>query len=196
MLLGFPAGSARAQGWPRRCPWHRASLWPPSGDHGRSSWAGSLLIDPHLGPRLASSKVLLWPCFGLPLSGARGSSPGPGQPPLPTRVLATASLSGVLGGLGQGLWLPDLVQRVYWECWDKVRGSVMGQFANLTSRLLSEYEIERSFFLRMKCVLAKRNAGLTCSGYKVPGAKGLRAGRGQRWVFAVLCFGVGPQRRN
>lgn len=32
---------------------------------------------------------------------------------------------------------------------------------------LSEYEMERSFFLRMKCVLAKRNAGLTCSGYKV-----------------------------
>ncbi|XP_065446577.1 single-minded homolog 2-like isoform X2 [Chrysemys picta bellii] len=31
----------------------------------------------------------------------------------------------------------------------------------------TEYEIERSFFLRMKCVLAKRNAGLTCSGYKV-----------------------------
>ena len=30
-------------------------------------------------------------------------------------------------------------------------------------------EIERSFFLRMKCVLAKRNAGLTSSGYKVSG---------------------------
>ncbi|PWA14602.1 hypothetical protein CCH79_00017628, partial [Gambusia affinis] len=30
-----------------------------------------------------------------------------------------------------------------------------------------EYEVERSFFLRMKCVLAKRNAGLTCGGYKV-----------------------------
>ncbi|XP_038153090.1 single-minded homolog 2-like isoform X3 [Cyprinodon tularosa] len=30
-----------------------------------------------------------------------------------------------------------------------------------------EYEIERSFFLRMKCVLAKRNAGLTYGGYKV-----------------------------
>uniref|UniRef100_A0A667Y8X6 SIM bHLH transcription factor 2 n=1 Tax=Myripristis murdjan TaxID=586833 RepID=A0A667Y8X6_9TELE len=30
-----------------------------------------------------------------------------------------------------------------------------------------EYEMERSFFLRMKCVLAKRNAGLTCGGYKV-----------------------------
>lgn len=34
---------------------------------------------------------------------------------------------------------------------------------------LPEYEIERSFFLRMKCVLAKRNAGLTCGGYKVRG---------------------------
>ncbi|XP_036071238.1 single-minded homolog 2 [Oryzias melastigma] len=30
-----------------------------------------------------------------------------------------------------------------------------------------EFEMERSFFLRMKCVLAKRNAGLTCGGYKV-----------------------------
>lgn len=28
-------------------------------------------------------------------------------------------------------------------------------------------EIEKQFFLRMKCVLAKRNAGLTSSGYKV-----------------------------
>lgn len=28
-------------------------------------------------------------------------------------------------------------------------------------------EIERTFFLRMKCVLAKRNAGLTTDGYKV-----------------------------
>ena len=31
----------------------------------------------------------------------------------------------------------------------------------------AEYEVERSFFLRMKCVLAKRNAGLTSGGYKV-----------------------------
>ncbi|CAF3824173.1 unnamed protein product [Adineta steineri] len=30
-----------------------------------------------------------------------------------------------------------------------------------------EYEIERSFFIRMKCVLAKRNAGLTTNGFKV-----------------------------
>jgi single-minded-like protein len=31
----------------------------------------------------------------------------------------------------------------------------------------TEMEIERSFVLRMKCVLAKRNAGLTTAGYKV-----------------------------
>ncbi|XP_061571317.1 single-minded homolog 1-A [Cololabis saira] len=35
------------------------------------------------------------------------------------------------------------------------------------SHFLQEYEMERSFFLRMKCVLAKRNSGLTCGGYKV-----------------------------
>ncbi|XP_062322501.1 single-minded homolog 1-A [Osmerus eperlanus] len=35
------------------------------------------------------------------------------------------------------------------------------------SHCVQEYEMERSFFLRMKCVLAKRNAGLTCGGYKV-----------------------------
>ena len=31
----------------------------------------------------------------------------------------------------------------------------------------TDVEIERSFVLRMKCVLAKRNAGLTNGGYKV-----------------------------
>lgn len=30
-----------------------------------------------------------------------------------------------------------------------------------------DFEIEKSFFIRMKCVLAKRNAGLTSDGYKV-----------------------------
>ncbi|KAK2893166.1 hypothetical protein Q8A67_013154 [Cirrhinus molitorella] len=35
------------------------------------------------------------------------------------------------------------------------------------SHFIHEYEVERSFFLRMKCVLAKRNAGLTSGGYKV-----------------------------
>lgn len=29
------------------------------------------------------------------------------------------------------------------------------------------FELQRVFFLRMKCVLAKRNAGLTTGGYKV-----------------------------
>ncbi|KAL4232936.1 putative secreted beta-glucosidase sim1 [Mactra antiquata] len=33
--------------------------------------------------------------------------------------------------------------------------------------LVRDYEIERSFFIRMKCVLAKRNAGLCSGGYKV-----------------------------
>uniref|UniRef100_A0A668RJ03 SIM bHLH transcription factor 2 n=1 Tax=Oreochromis aureus TaxID=47969 RepID=A0A668RJ03_OREAU len=37
----------------------------------------------------------------------------------------------------------------------------------IMSSSIQTYEIERSFFLRMKCVLAKRNAGLTCGGYKV-----------------------------
>ena len=30
-----------------------------------------------------------------------------------------------------------------------------------------ELELERAFVVRMKCVLAKRNAGLTTGGYKV-----------------------------
>ncbi|XP_060077811.1 single-minded homolog 2-like [Ylistrum balloti] len=35
------------------------------------------------------------------------------------------------------------------------------------SHLLQDIEIERVFFIRMKCVLAKRNSGLTNGGYKV-----------------------------
>ncbi|XP_069058635.1 single-minded homolog 2 [Pleurodeles waltl] len=45
--------------------------------------------------------------------------------------------------------------------------AVLSAHQPLHPHLLQEYEMERSFFLRMKCVLAKRNAGLTCSGYKV-----------------------------
>ncbi|CAG7785195.1 unnamed protein product, partial [Allacma fusca] len=33
--------------------------------------------------------------------------------------------------------------------------------------IMEELALERAFFLRMKCVLAKRNAGLTTGGYKV-----------------------------
>lgn len=32
---------------------------------------------------------------------------------------------------------------------------------------LKDYESERSFSVRMKCILPKRNAGLTNGGYKV-----------------------------
>lgn len=35
------------------------------------------------------------------------------------------------------------------------------------AKLQQDYECERAFFIRMKCVLAKRNAGLTNGGYKV-----------------------------
>nr|CAG4643127.1 EOG090X0484 [Ilyocryptus agilis] len=35
------------------------------------------------------------------------------------------------------------------------------------SSIVQEFEVERAFFVRMKCVLAKRNAGLTTGGYKV-----------------------------
>lgn len=36
-----------------------------------------------------------------------------------------------------------------------------------TTTSLKDYESERAFFIRMKCILAKRNAGLTNGGYKV-----------------------------
>ncbi|XP_050535387.1 single-minded homolog 2 isoform X2 [Daktulosphaira vitifoliae] len=36
-----------------------------------------------------------------------------------------------------------------------------------TDNMMLNFEVERAFFLRMKCVLAKRNAGLTTGGYKV-----------------------------
>jgi hypothetical protein len=40
------------------------------------------------------------------------------------------------------------------------------RYKNIT-RIFSDFEVERSFFIRMKCVLAKRNAGLCSGGYKV-----------------------------
>ena len=43
---------------------------------------------------------------------------------------------------------------------------------------ITDYEIEKSFFLRLKCVLAKRNAGLTSGGYKV-----------SRWHLSCLHLG-------
>ena len=51
-----------------------------------------------------------------------------------------------------------------------------------------EYEIERSFFLRMKCVLAKRNAGLTASGFKVIHCSGYLKVK-QFNVDTLSCYG-------
>lgn len=53
----------------------------------------------------------------------------------------------------------------------------------------SEYEIDRSFFIRMKCVLAKRNAGLTASGFKVIHCSGYLKIR-QFSLDTVPCYGT------
>jgi len=49
--------------------------------------------------------------------------------------------------------------------------SVLAPHPNSVSRTGSgqheDVEVERAFVVRMKCVLAKRNAGLTAGGYKV-----------------------------
>ena len=42
-----------------------------------------------------------------------------------------------------------------------------GEQANFCGPQDVDLEIERAFVVRMKCVLAKRNAGLTSGGYKV-----------------------------
>uniref|UniRef100_A0A452IVB4 Uncharacterized protein n=1 Tax=Gopherus agassizii TaxID=38772 RepID=A0A452IVB4_9SAUR len=58
---------------------------------------------------------------------------------------------------------PHLLQGTSRRC-DQIAAEKLKKRAAFST---ATYEIERSFFLRMKCVLAKRNAGLTCSGYKV-----------------------------
>ena len=45
--------------------------------------------------------------------------------------------------------------------------SASGEQANFCGPQDMDLEIERAFVVRMKCVLAKRNAGLTSGGYKV-----------------------------
>ncbi|KAG8229738.1 hypothetical protein J437_LFUL007913 [Ladona fulva] len=42
-----------------------------------------------------------------------------------------------------------------------------GLVHHAAAHVVHAFEVERVFFLRMKCVLAKRNAGLTAGGYKV-----------------------------
>ena len=53
----------------------------------------------------------------------------------------------------------------YSEC-KEMQSSLSGGIIPGSHRSL-EREIQKSFFLRFKCILAKRNAGLTSSGYKV-----------------------------
>lgn len=50
---------------------------------------------------------------------------------------------------------------------DEMTAVLSATFPPPGTSLHHEYESERAFFLRMKCVLAKRNAGLTNGGYKV-----------------------------
>ncbi len=54
---------------------------------------------------------------------------------------------------------------------------------------VTEYEIERSFLLRMKCVLAKRNAGLTCGGYKVSTSSGMHFIQARTFSFCLYLKG-------
>ncbi|XKL62017.1 hypothetical protein PGB90_001850 [Kerria lacca] len=50
---------------------------------------------------------------------------------------------------------------------DEMSAILNGIPNNTHPPIIQEFEITKSFFLRMKCVLAKRNAGLTSAGYKV-----------------------------
>ncbi|CAF1331006.1 unnamed protein product [Adineta ricciae] len=58
-----------------------------------------------------------------------------------------------------------------------------------------EYEIERSFFIRMKCVLAKRNAGLTASGFKVIHCSGYLKVK-QFNLDTLSCYGSTTNNEN
>lgn len=106
--------------------------------------------------------------------------------PSPLGFWLLAELSGSGSGCGWGgPWLLCLVA-----------GEAGRTPTCLTVPLLSEYEIERSFFLRMKCVLAKRNAGLTCSGYKVHGAPGGDETAGRVFsVHLMFCFTLEAGKR-
>lgn len=48
-----------------------------------------------------------------------------------------------------------------------VHHSNSSEIANVCGPQDVDLELERAFVVRMKCVLAKRNAGLTSGGYKV-----------------------------
>lgn len=54
----------------------------------------------------------------------------------------------------------------------------------------TESEEPKSFFIRMKCVLAKRNAGLTCEGYKVIHCNGYMKCRASDSPYDACCQNV------
>ncbi|KAI3361535.1 hypothetical protein L3Q82_013684 [Scortum barcoo] len=86
-------------------------------------------------------------------------------------VSRSSSLDGVSQELGSHLLQVELTGNSIYEYihpadHDEMT-AVLTAHQPYHSHFVHEYEMERSFFLRMKCVLAKRNAGLTCGGYKV-----------------------------
>ncbi|XP_041842855.1 single-minded homolog 1-A isoform X2 [Melanotaenia boesemani] len=86
-------------------------------------------------------------------------------------VSRSSSLDGVSQELGSHLLQVELTGNSIYEYihpadHDEMT-AVLTAHQPYHSHFVQEYEMERSFFLRMKCVLAKRNAGLTCGGYKV-----------------------------
>lgn len=65
------------------------------------------------------------------------------------------------------------------------------EISSTSDYLYTFSEIEKSFFLRMKCVLAKRNAGLTSGGYKVIHCSGYVKVRRQNSGFDPACTQFG-----
>ena len=62
--------------------------------------------------------------------------------------------------------------------------------SNSSNFIESFYEVEKSFFIRMKCVLAKRNAGLTTGGYKARNHTNQH--QPMQWLaFVNICFHPG-----
>ncbi|XP_069424076.1 single-minded homolog 2 isoform X7 [Ovis canadensis] len=125
-------------------------------------------------------------CASSPGNGAVGALPAPCALPPSSRPAPRGTLDGfvfVVASDGKIMYISEtasvhlglsqveltgnsIYEYIHPSDHDEMT-AVLAAHQPLHHHLLQEYEIERSFFLRMKCVLAKRNAGLTCSGYKV-----------------------------
>ncbi|XP_030637568.1 SIM bHLH transcription factor 1b [Chanos chanos] len=83
------------------------------------------------------------------------------------KIMYISETASVLLGLSQvELTGNSIYEYVHPADHDEMTAILTPQQPNY-SHCIQEYEVERSFFLRMKCVLAKRNAGLASGGYKV-----------------------------